>query len=133
MLRILSPLVLAGSLIPVWPAPSASAQTPGPGAAYPGADLFRRGWGYDQGLGTPIDIPAAMRLYRQAADAGHPLANARLAYLYYSGNGVTPDKAEAERRARGRRPGVLKAAGANDPVAQLLASLMYFDGLGVAR
>jgi uncharacterized protein len=131
MFRIVSAVVLAGLLAPRLMA--APPEVSAPATTYPGAELFQNAWKYDQGLGTPINIPEAMRLYRDAAAAGHPLANARLAYIYYSGNGLTPDKAQAERLARGTFPGVSKAAETNDPVAELIASLMYFDGLGVAR
>src|SRR5262249_47974404 len=67
MTRILPPLALAGSLLAGLSVSFASAQTPGRAGAYPGADLFQRGWKYDQGLGTPINIPKAMRCYREAA------------------------------------------------------------------
>jgi TPR repeat protein len=110
-----------------------SAQGAEPGAGYPGADSFERAWKYDQGIGTAINMPEAIRLYGEAAAAGHPLANARMAYIYYSGNGVTPDKSAAEGLAKGTFAGVLKAAEKNDPVAELLASVMYLDGLDVAR
>jgi TPR repeat protein len=130
MFRIASPFVLAAVLLPGL---NVSSRAGEPGAGYPGADSFQRAWTYDQGLGTPINMPEAIRLYREAAAAGHPLADARLAYICYSGNGVTPDRTAAEEFAKGTFPGVLKAAEKNDPVAELLAAVMYLDGLDVAR
>ncbi len=133
MFRNASPYALSGILIVGLTAAGASTATPDLAQANPGADAFRRAWAYDQGIGSPINIPEAIRLYGEAAAAGHPLANARLAYIYYAGNGVAPDKRTAERYAKGTFAGVLKAAEKHDPVAELLASLMYNDGLDVAR
>jgi hypothetical protein len=37
-------------------------------------DLFQRGWKFDQGIGEAINIPEAIRNYRQAAAPGNSLA-----------------------------------------------------------
>jgi TPR repeat protein len=99
----------------------------------PAADLFKQAWRNDQGLGTTINMPEAIRLYRQAVDAGNPLARARLAVIYNSGNGVPVNKDEAEKFADGIFPAVLKAAENNNGIAQVTVSYMYYEGLGVAR
>lgn len=133
MVRIASPITLAGLLILGIEATPAFAQPPQQSVTLPGNDAFQRGWKLDQGIGTPINIPDAIKAYREAATAGNPLAKARLARIYYSGNGVVADKATAEFWANGITPDILKAAEANDPIAQELAGLLYADGLGVPR
>ena len=87
---VLSCLLMLGSSGLTSMAPAAS-----PGSPAPGADLFQQGWKYDQGLGTPINIPEAFRLYQQAAVLGNPLAKGRLARFYFSGNGIRQDEGQA--------------------------------------
>src|SRR5690349_13057306 len=96
-------LALAGSIT------TARAESPKPAEHGPGADLFDQAWKYDQGVGTPIDTPRAVSLYRQSAAQGNPLARGRLARIYFTGNGVVADVAEAERQAKGILPELLKA------------------------
>jgi TPR repeat protein len=98
-----------------------------------GADLFDQAWKHDQGLDTTINMSEAIRLYRQTADAGNPLAKARLAMIYNYGDGVPVNREEAEKFADGIFPDVLKAAESNNGIAQLALSYMYFEGLGVSR
>jgi TPR repeat protein len=104
-----------------------------PPAAPPGADAFQQAWKLDQGIGTPINMPEAIRLYRQSADAGNALAKARLARIYFSGNTVSADKTEADRLSQGILPDIVKLAQARDPIAQAVLGAMCDDGLGVAQ
>jgi TPR repeat protein len=128
-------IVLTGLLILSSRSSPLLAQTPRkPEAeAFPGSDWFHRGWTYDQGLGTPINMPEAIRSYRKAAALSHPLGKARLARIYFSGNGVEQDTREAERLCKGVLSEVLQAAERGDGLAQVIAGTMYADGLGVAR
>src|SRR5262249_41680397 len=130
MKRLISAVML--SALPILNAP-VLAETAKKSDTFLGAEQFARAWQYDQGLGVPIDIPEAVRWYRKAAAAGHPLAKARLARIYFSGSGVVEDKMEAERLSKGIFPDVLKAAENNDAMAQMIVGTMYADGLGVAR
>jgi TPR repeat protein len=111
----------------------AHAEDPAKSPALPGADAFERGWKYDQAVGVPMDMQAAIRAYRTAVVEGSVMARGRLAMIYASGNGVPVDKREAERQAKGIFPDLLKIAENNNAVAQLIVSYMYYDGLGVAR
>ena len=132
MNRIVSRMILTGLLIlgvEATPVMAQSAQAP---VAFPGAEAFQRGWKLDVGIGTPINTPEAIKAYREAAAAGNPLAKARLARIYFGGNGVVADKAQAEQLSKGIFPDLLKAAEANDPIAQMMVGTMYVDGLGVA-
>ena len=133
MFHKVSPMVLSSLLILSSAGLPSIAQAAPQNSTAPGDDLFQRGWKYDQGLGTPINIPEAFRLYQQAAAQGNALAKGRLARFYFSGNSVQTDEAQAGRLAREAFPGVLRAAEANDAVAQMIVGTMYADGLGVAR
>ena len=131
MSRLLSLLMLfTGSLVL---AEDARKIAPVDCGNYPGTELFQRAWVFDQGLGVPINIPEAIRLYRQAADLGNPLAKGRLARIYFSGNGVPENKGEAEKLSKGIFPEVTKSAESGVGVAQLILASMYADGLGVGR
>jgi TPR repeat protein len=103
MLRAVSSIFLTGLLITSVAGSPLRAETPQPGSSYPGTDLFQSAWKCDQGIGTPINMPEAIRLYDQAAALGNPLAKARLARIYFSGSGVVKDVAAAERCATGSR------------------------------
>ena len=126
-------IALSAALFFTGPPPDVRAESPKPAEHGPGADLFDQAWKYDQGLGTPIDTPRAVSLYRQSAAQGNPLARARLSRIYFTGNGVVADRAEAERQAKGILPELLKAAEAGDAIAQVSVGSLYADGLGVAR
>jgi TPR repeat protein len=133
MLRVVSPLVLAAFLV----AGSSNSQLLAQGAAEkavsPDTTLFQRAWKLEQGIGAPINMPEAIRLYRESAASGNALAKARLARIYFGGNGVVANTAEAERLSKGIFPKLLSAAEKNDAVSQLCVGTMYLDGLGVAR
>ena len=75
-----------------------------------GTVAYERGWKYDQGVGVPIDMNEAIRDYREAAEQGSALAKGRLAVIYFSGNGVAPNKADAAGLAKGILPDIEKAA-----------------------
>src|SRR5271156_4388530 len=117
MKRITSQIILSGLLALGFAGSPLRAQTPQAKPAVSGADLFKSGWNYDQGLGTPINLPEAFRLYNQAAALGNPLAKARLAQAYFNGNGVEKDQRTAERLGKEAFPGVAKAAQQNDAIA----------------
>jgi TPR repeat protein len=129
----MSPMVLSCLLTLGFTGFPSTASTAQLGNAAPGTDLFQRGWKYDQGLGTPINLPEAFRLYQGAATQGNPLAKGRMARFYFSGNGVQRDEGQAARLSREAFPGVLRAAERNDAVAQMIVGTMYVDGLGVPR
>ena len=107
-LRIISPIVLCGALMLVCGGSPLLAQTPESDKPFPARDLFEKGWKYDQGLGTPSNMVEAIAWYQKAAEAGNPLAKARLARIYFSGNGVEEDKAAGERYVKGIFPQILK-------------------------
>jgi TPR repeat protein len=50
-----------------------------------------------EGERVPQDMEQAARLFRQAADQGHPDAKFYLGLCYYRGEGVLQDKAQAVR------------------------------------
>ncbi len=51
---------------------------------------------HEEGWGMPKDLKQALRLYREAAGAGDPDAQGRLAVLYREGRGVERDDAKAK-------------------------------------
>src|SRR6516165_4136913 len=95
MIRFILPLILTGAIILTADASPALADPPAT-VTVPGNDAFQLGWKYDQGLGTPINIPEAMKAYEQAAAAGNPIAKSRMARYYFGGNGVVADRVKAE-------------------------------------
>jgi TPR repeat protein len=134
--RLFSVITLAGLLIPspLLAADAAPKAADAPAkAAAPGEAEFKTGWDYDQGVDMPINMPQAIAWYRQAAKLGSVLAKGRLAVIYYSGNGVPVDKAEAEKFAKDIYPEIRKAAENKNAIAQLILAYMYSEGLGVAR
>jgi TPR repeat protein len=133
MIRMVSTMFLTGLLMLGAGTTSVMAQAAQPSTVFPGEDAFQRGWKLDQEIGAPINIPEAIKAYREAAAAGNPLAKARLARIYFGGNGVVVDKGQAEQLAKGIFPDLLKAAEQNDSIAQMAVGTMYVDGLGVAR
>src|SRR5580700_9944575 len=99
MFRFISPVAVFSLLVLSSTSPLL-AESASPSDAFPGADLFQKGRAYDQGLGTPINYPEAIRLYGQAAAAGNPMAKASLALVYFNGNGVPVDKNQAAKWAK---------------------------------
>lgn len=58
---------------------------------------YALGLRYEKADGVKRDFTAALKWYRLAADAGHAVAQKKLADLYASGKGVTQDFAEARK------------------------------------
>jgi TPR repeat protein len=143
MFRKISPIALAASLmlivstcsLAIADAPQKSDKDPTliDCGDFPGTAQFQKAWANEQGVGVPINMIEAIRLYRAAADLGNPLAKGRLARIYFGGNGVPEDKGAAEQLSKGIFPDVSKAAAGNIAVAQLVLASMYDDGLGVER
>jgi TPR repeat protein len=131
--RVLLQSVLCSVLMLVSEGPPLLAQVPEADKPFPATDLFRKGWKLEQGLGTPINMVEAIQWYQMAAGAGNPLATARLARIYFSGNGVEEDQPAGERLAKGIFSPILTAAEKGDAIAQNTVGTMYADGLGVPR
>lgn len=58
---------------------------------------YEAGLRFARGEGVPQDWTEAARLYREAAEGGHPEAQRNLGFLYASGKGVPKDLQEAEK------------------------------------
>lgn len=87
---------------------------------------WRLGVMYDLGQGVPENPAEALRLFRQAAGANDPNANASLAVMYANGRGVRTDHAQAMRYYR-------RAAELGSGAGFLGVGLLYQHGLGVAQ
>ena len=74
--------------------------------------------------GVAKDPSEAVRWFRSAADAGHPIAQYQLGVMYATGNGVVKDPAEAVRWYR-------EAADRDNADAQNDLAVMYDAGEGV--
>lgn len=87
--------------------------------------MVETGARYTRGIGTPRDMAAARRWFRQAADAGNAHAQFNLGVLYASGAVAdgTPDMAAA-------RPWFEAAAAQGHPQAQYNLGLAAAQGLG---
>jgi hypothetical protein len=72
------------------------------------------------------DYKTAYRLFKPLAEQGLPLAQYNLGVMYYNGQGVPKDFAEAAMWYR-------KAAEQGLPEAQYNLGIMYFAGLGVSK
>lgn len=73
---------------------------------------------HEEGWGLPKDLKQALRLYREAAVAGDPDAQARLGVLYRDGRGVERDDEKA-------RLWVVRAAAQGNPDALALYDAYY--------
>ncbi len=85
---------------------------------------FLMGTAYDEGLGTVVDHPEAMRWYRRAAAEGHVLAVHNIGNMYRDGRGVDVDLEAAARWW-------LRAARAGDVIPALRLGEAYEHGRGV--
>ncbi|MGO9008305.1 MAG: caspase family protein [Beijerinckiaceae bacterium] len=92
-------------------------------AQYPGERRFMFALG--RALQSAKQDDEAVRLYRQAADAGNASAMNNLGTMYRDGRGVAPDETEAVRLFR-------KAADAGNAFAMNNLAAMYRDGRGVS-
>lgn len=113
--------------------PQAAAESP---AAEGGEDsprrLLQRADALYAALDGSFDLPAARRLYRQAAASGDALAELRLAGLLHLGNAdFEIDRAAADRLARRSLPRVEELAKSGDAQAQYLVGLSYLVGIGI--
>ncbi len=89
--------------------------------------LLDEGKDYFEGInGKERDYDKALELFLVAAKQGSPLAEARIAYMYQTGTGVTQDYSEAFKWN-------LKAAKNGELQAQYNLALMYKDGLGTEK
>lgn len=89
--------------------------------------LLDEGKDYFEGInGKERDYDKALELFLVAAKQGSPLAEARIAYMYQTGTGVTQDYSEAFKWN-------LKAANNGELQAQYNLALMYKDGLGTEK
>lgn len=86
------------------------------------AKLFREGYA----AYTDQSYSDALKLYRQAAEAGISHAQHNLALMYYDGDGIPQDYAEAVKWFE-------MAAKQGDPVAMSHLGLMYANGEGVPQ
>lgn len=87
-----------------------------------GAQDFDAGWAaHERG-----DYAAVLEEWRPLAEAGYALAQFNLGLMYYKGDGVPQDKAEAARWYR-------LAADQGDASAQLNLGLMFDNGEGVPQ
>jgi TPR repeat protein len=83
------------------------------------------GHALDRGLGTPVDVKAAMTQYAKASAGGVTQAGTRLGELYLDGNAVPPDFAKArsyltEAAPHGSGANKLRAAPGNAGVRRRL-------------
>lgn len=51
---------------------------------------------YQSGIGTPVNYEKAIEIFQELADKDHPLAQSKLATLYYFGQGVEPNLGKAK-------------------------------------
>jgi TPR repeat protein len=58
---------------------------------------------YFNGMGGPVNVPEAMRMFRLAADSGHAEAQFRIAVEYFDGRYIERNLEEAERLAESAR------------------------------
>jgi TPR repeat protein len=88
--------------------------------------LFRQGREYELGKGVPKDLPAAVRLYEQAAHRGSTPSMVELGVLKAEGAGGPQDL-----------PGAFalftQAARAGDAIGQFMLATCYLDGIGTAK
>lgn len=89
-------------------------------------NIYREGLRQANGDGVPRDNAAALTCFRQAAEAGHAVAECSLGYLLEHGRGTARDEAGALIWYR-------KAANRGDAIAQNNLALMLAQGRGVSR
>jgi len=81
---------------------------------------------YSSGQETKAAVSESLEALRERAEQGDAGAQASLAYLYYRGQGVPQDHAEAFRW-------YLKAAEKGDATAQFNVGLLYYNGRGTKQ
>ncbi len=89
-------------------------------------NVYREGLRQANGEGVPRDDAAALACFRQAAEAGHAIAECSLGYLLEHGRGTARDESGALGWYR-------KAANRGDAIAQNNLALMLAQGRGATR
>lgn|GEM_PF-6629084 len=87
---------------------------------------FQKGQMHAYGIGTEKNDAKAARLFRQAAEKGHPDAQYHLAFMHADGYGMPRNDEEAVKWFE-------KAAAQGHVKAQFNLGLMYADGRGVEQ
>lgn len=88
--------------------------------------MYNIGQLYTSGVGVPIDLHAAFKWYRRAANAGHVVSQNNLAQCFMHGNGVPINLAEALKWHR-------RSAEAGNPQAQYNVASNYMFGIVVTK
>ena len=86
---------------------------------------------YRDGYVSAVDYSQALALFRKAAGQGEAEAEASLAWMYFYGEGVPKDEAEAQRWAVMALPGLRKEADSGEPEELDDLGDLYLYGLGV--
>lgn len=84
------------------------------------------GWMHVQGIGGKVDLPRAVRYYREAAEKGEASARNNLGELYETGRGVAKDATQAFDY-------YLAAATSGFPPAQFNVGRLYATGNGTTK
>jgi TPR repeat protein len=114
--------------------PGALALYAGLGDAAPPVALYERARLIEAGEAlSPADRAEALRLYRLAGERGDVQAQLRLGNIYFEGQGVPVDRAEAQRWYARALPEAQARAGRGDPEAQEWLGDLYRQGRGVAQ
>jgi TPR repeat protein len=95
--------------------------------------LFQLAQEHDHGRGRKINKLEAARLYRQAAEKGHPFAEGLLGALYALGEGMKRDAEMAQKLYLGVLDRAREAARQGDSAAQYLLGQIHASGLGVEK
>ena len=98
--------------------------------------VYQEGLRYYYGSteGITIDHARAAALFRQAADQQLPEAEARMAVLYFFGNGVAKDETKAREWAnKAIEHGLETKAQTSNPRAEAELAVLYENGLGVSQ
>ena len=83
-------------------------------------------WFYELGIGTKVDLPRALELYRKSAEAGNAYGIDAMALLFEQGKGVPKDATEAVRW-------YTRAAERGDGWAMNRLASCYENGAGVEK
>jgi TPR repeat protein len=97
------------------------------------ARLFELAHANLYGAGRRVDEAQAVRLFRRAADKGHPLAAGFVGLCYRFGMGVPRDSERADRLCAEVVEQAREAARKGDVAGQVLLGMMCHVGAGVAR
>jgi TPR repeat protein len=98
-----------------------------------GEKQFRLAQEHHLGVTRKLDLVEAARLYREAANQGHLLAEGFLGLLHARGEGVDLDTARARKHCLAATAFTKEEATKGSAVAQQLLGHMHREGLGVAK